>query len=430
MPTSNLFDAWAKARSEFEKSPNKVLNESISKSFLKVAGREVGVRAKRIDELYPSSAGADFDYAGFKGHISALFKATDEIKAKLERIQPKLPEADASTVVRFIESVDGIKKDCARLWAPLMAAQSQQKAMAAGKIDWKAELNDAAIAEMAKATAALGEYKSFEKEFKAFVTKYDLGSTAEQYPFRIWNSLIFSLCQAGKGGDGLPGWKPSNLTTTKEAPGRWLAAYIKTDAAKTVRLAICAQAILQLRPFIDHAERHLDQVIAKLAAGKEWAFWSGKHAEDAAKAETNGVVLEGTVGGWFDSVKKIERLTASNLTKRANGFIGEPTDSFVLWHAISELYARKAAENLEKFTFKGFLGPGSSRRQSVYNAIEKPTLIQVLNANCKAEPQITWYVVDCEEGAKEGEWKWTKKKSKPFKSRSDAVKHVIKRYGA
>ncbi len=429
MPTSNLFDVWAKAKSVFEKSSSKVLNESFSKTFMKVEGREVGVRAKRIDELYPSHTAPDFDYAGFKGHISALLKATEGMKSKLEKIKPRLSEGEAATVDMFSDSIDAVKKECAKLWAPLMALKSQEKAMESGAMDWKTVLTDAVIAEMAKATSALGEYKLFEKEFKAFVSKYDLGSTAEQFPFRIWNSLIFSLCQAGKGGNGLPGWKQSSFTFTKEAPGRALTAYIKTDAAKTVRTAIAAQAMLQLQPFIAHAERHLDQVIAKLASGKEWAFWSGTGASDAAKAETNGVVLEGTVGGWFDSVWNFEKLTQSTLSKKANGFTGEPTDSFVLWNAISEMYARKAAENLEKFVFKGFLGPGASRRINVYNQIEKPTFISVLNAKCKAEPQITWYVVDCVEGAKEGEWKWTKKKCKPFKSRADAVKNVLHRYG-
>lgn len=420
----NAFKSWTTAKSAFESSPS--AGAGAIAQVLKIEGQTIGTSTEEIDSLTARAVKPSFKDADF----NKLKKNTFDLQKAIKSCKKALAKDESKEAKDFLKAIQKISTECSSLFALIMAKRSQEKAMDEGIIDWKAALTEEVIGQIGERTAQQGEYKKFEKDFTDFVKKYDLGSAAEKYPFRIWNALIFSLCQAGKSGNGLPGWKAKNLA--RDSDQRFIISVIDSDASKTVRTAVAAQAMLQLQPFIAHAERHLDLVIDKLkSGGKEWAFWSGTGAKDAAKKETNGVVLEGTVGSWFESVWNFEPLTKSAVFKKASGFSGEGTDTIVLWSAISELFARKAAENLESFKFKGFVGPGSTKENTVFNAIEKPVMISVLDAKGKVEPDITWYVVDCEEQTPgSGRWNWTKKKSSACKSRNEALKEVKDRYGS
>ncbi len=419
----DAFQSWTDAKSKFDVSPS--ASAGAIALVLKIEGQTIGKCTEEIDSLTTKAVKTSFKEADF----NKLKKNTFDLQKAVKSCKKALSKDESKDAKDFLKSIEKMSSECAKLFALIMAKRSQEKAMEEGKVDWNGALTEEVIKQIGERTAQLGEYKKFEKDFNDFVKTYDLGSSAEKYPFRIWNALIFSLCQAGKGGNGLPGWKAKNLN--RDSDNRFIISVIDSDASKTVRTAVAEQAMLQLQPFIEHAERHLDLVVDKLKSGKEWAFWSGTGAKDAAKKETNGLVLEGTVGSWFESVWNFEPLTQSNIfNKKAQGFTGEGTDTIVLWSAISELFARKAAENLESFKFKGFVGPGSSKENTVFNAIEKPVMISVLNAKAKAEPDINWYVVDCEEQTPgSGRWNWTKKKSTAFKSRAEALKEVKSRYG-
>ena len=419
----DALQSWTAAKSAFEGSPS--AQAGVIAQVLKIEGQTIASCTEEIDSLTAKAVKPSFKEADF----NKLKRSTFELQKATKSLKKALTKDESKEAKDFLKSIEKISGECTKLFALIMAKRSQEKAMDEGKVDWKAALTDEVVQQIGERTSQQGEYKKFEKDFNDFVKKYDLGSSAEKYPFRIWNALIFSLCQAGKTGNGLPGWKAKNLK--RDSDKRFIISVIDSDASKTVRTAVAAQAMLQLQPFIEHAERHLDLVIDKLKSGKEWAFWSGTGAKDAAKKETNGVVLEGTIGGWFDSVWNFEPLTKSAVFKKESGFTGEGTDTIVLWSAISELFARKAAENLGSFKFKGFVGPGSSKENTVFNAIEKPVMISVLDAKGKVEPDITWYVVDCEEQpAGSGRWNWTKKKSTAYKSRGDALKGVKDRYGS
>jgi hypothetical protein len=421
----SIFDSWTAAKSTFEGSPSGQ-EDAIAQAW-NFEGLTIGRCTEEIDVLRLKALKPSFKEADF----NKLKKNILDLKKAVKKCKKVFSNDESNDAKNFLKSIEKIFSDCNRVFALVLAKRSQERAMDEGGIDWKAALTDEVVTQISERTAQLSEYKKFEKDFNDFVRKYDLGSAAEKYPFRIWNALIFSLCQAGKNGNGLIGWKKEKLIEGghRDSDGRWIVSVIDTDTSKPVRTAVAAQAMLQLQPFIEHAERHLDLVVNKLKSGREWAFWSGAGAKEAAKKETNGVVLEGTVGGWFDTVWEFEKLTRSSVFKKASGFTGEGTDSFVVWNSISELYARKAAENLESFKFKGFLGPGSSKDNTVFNNIEKPVMISVLEARAKVEPDIIWYVVDCEEEAP-GRWTWSKKRSTAYKSRAEALKEVKDRYGS
>jgi hypothetical protein len=58
--------------------------------------------------------------------------------------------------------------------------------------------------------------------------------------------------------------------------------------------------------------------------------------KDVAKKESHGgIVLEGTVGAWFDEVWDFKALTSQ-------------AESLALWASLSELYAKKAADYFDK----------------------------------------------------------------------------------
>jgi hypothetical protein len=177
------------------------------------------------------------------------------------------------------------------------------------------------------------------------------------------------------------------------------------------------QAMKGLKPFVDHAEMYLEKVIQKTKEGSTWAFWSGTGAKESAlkENENRGIVLEGTVGKWFETVSDFKDLTGG-------------TEAMALWGAVSELYAKKAAEYYSKFKFIGFVGPGSTREQSVFNSIEQPTFVKVLETTTTVPPPpIEWYVTDCE--ADGGWWKWTGELShKIGNNRADALAEVKRRY--
>ena len=99
-----------------------------------------------------------------------------------------------------------------------------------------------------------------------------------------------------------------------------------------------------------------------------------------------------------------------------------------LWTSLSELYAKKAAEYYNRFSFRGYVGPGATREQSVFNKIEQPTFVQVLNTRQQVKaPKVDWFVVDCDNAT--GRWVATGKPSAKFDSRQAALANVAQRYG-
>ena len=94
-----------------------------------------------------------------------------------------------------------------------------------------------------------------------------------------------------------------------------------------------------------------------------WAFWSGTSAKDMARASGAVVLEDSAFGAPFEKV----------------GTMVGPED-FAVWGAFSTKYAEKAAEKIKGRTFIGFVGPGGSRKESVFNQIEHKTFVKI----CKA----------------------------------------------
>lgn len=283
-----------------------------------------------------------------------------------------------------------------------MAKESAEQAQREGKSDRGFELDNATVLKMTKLTLESAEYQKFANGFAAFAKACGLGaSEVQKVPVAIWAALLHGLVKSG--------YVKGKIKHVSGDPGQFILAEMDGPTGKLIRDELLARAMEGLKPFVAHASTYLDKVIKKTQQGSTWAFWSGVGAKDAARRDANGgIVLEGTIGAWFDEVWDFKALTGN-------------TESLALWATMSELYAKKAAEHFAKFRFVGFLGAGATRDQSVFNKIEQPTFIEVMGKQTAVKPpEIEWYVVDCEKGA-DDRWAWSQKPSVRIGTDRDAA---------
>lgn len=293
--------------------------------------------------------------------------------------------------------------------AERLAAASHKRARDEGKIDWKIVTTPESVKRMAKLSLETSQYKKFADEFEALAKKYKFDDY-KKVPVNIWRDLLSGLARSGYLLDKIP-----KVGDTES----FILAFAGPDG-RVVREDLLDAAMKGLSAYIVHAETYLDKVVAevkKAGPAQTWAFWSGAGAQAAARKEAGrGVVLEGSIGSWFDNVWDFKPLTG--------------VENLPLWAAMSELYARKAAENYREFKFIGFLGAGATRDQSVFNKIEQPTFVQVLNVRERvAAPDVDWFVVDCVQG-RQGRWEGSGNPSMPVASRAEGLREVNARYGS
>ena len=265
------------------------------------------------------------------------------------------------------------------------------------------------IAQMTKLNFETREFHEFEKAFTSLAKKYNM-TNVDKMIVNIWSDLMKGLSSSGYIQKHIP----------KDTDGRSFILGYKGDSGKVIREPMLKAAMSGLSKFTAHAEKYLDKVVAevkKAGGSPTWAFWSGTGAQATAKRENkSGVVLEGSVGSWFDEVWDFKPFTN--------------VENLPLWAAMSEMYAKKAAEYYDAFSFRGYVGPGATREQSVFKQIEQPTLIQVLGAKVTVDPpKVDWFVVDCK---KDNDGSWLDAEKPPIKagSRDEAVAEVKRRYGS
>lgn len=393
-----------------------------SKLFLESADAAglppVSLKVLKSEFISISEAMKDFNDAQKKKKLADAMKNVKALGTALSKVDTLIEkETKKSTDKQLVEATKKIKVTLRKLeqshketFKETLVQQSHDEALAENKIDWKATISSDLVDKIAKVTLDLGEYKKFSSSFGSFVSKYDLGSESKKLPVVIWAELIKGLAKSG--------YIDGKIKHVQGDPKQYILAEMQSGPnGKLIRDELLSQAMDGLKPFLNHADRYLSAVIKKLGQGSTWAFWSGVGAKEAAKKDGGGgVVLEGTIGSWFDEVWDFEKLTGG-------------TKSLALWASMSELYAKKAAEHYERFSFVGFVGPGSMRDQSVFNKIEQPTFIEVFDTKIrKATPEIVWWVTDCE--MKDGRWVWTGNKSQKIgTSRSAALKEIKERYG-
>lgn len=224
------------------------------------------------------------------------------------------------------------------------------------------------------------EYKRFRKDVKEFCTAYGI-PLDEKDVLKIWWELL----------DGLA--KGNYFDPFVQKAGGW-NKFGDEKEGKIIREALLTNAMEALSKFSDHATAYLEKAVATLKdnPSKVWAFWSGTGAKDAAKAEVkDGIVLEGSIGGWFENVWNFTALRGVN--------------NMAVWTSLSNAYASTAAKYRSEFKFRGYVGIGGTREQNVWNMVEKPALMRVLNVEMPAVVNgVDWYVANMKWNFDKNEW--------------------------
>jgi hypothetical protein len=128
-----------------------------------------------------------------------------------------------------------------------------------------------------------------------------------------------------------------------------------------------------LEPIISAIEKYMAGMASQYKEGI-WGFWSGKPADPVAR-ENCGMTLEKSPLGILFDGNKIDG-----------------SWHIEMWATLSRAYAKWAAKDFEKKTFKGFVGRGSSADQSIFNKIEQP-MFEMLTAKEKSKPKVEFYAV-------------------------------------
>jgi hypothetical protein len=111
---------------------------------------------------------------------------------------------------------------------------------------------------------------------------------------------------------------------------------------------------------------------------KSWAFWSGKGASDVARKNADVSLEKSALGSLLDGVN----LNGNWDTQ--------------MWASLSRAYATAAAKNVEQKTYKGFVGLGSAAEASIFNKIEQPQFVSMLDQKQAANIKVTWHAVALE----------------------------------
>jgi hypothetical protein len=335
-------------------------------------------------------------------------------------IKPALgndPSVEGTTPEREKATRDQEESEKAKRPKPDALTMAKASHLEAGDLDWKPD--QAALKALAEASRQMPEFAKFKGNFDAFMSQYGLSNNGK-LPTDIWNKMFQSLLKSE--------YKYSNKDIEKAGDGRF-KLLVDGPGSLKIREKTLVNAMAGLKPFVDHAAQYLDKIVAKGSSGATWAFWSGTGAEDAAKA-SGGVSLEGTVGSFFGKYQN-EWIDWGKL-------LGPDTATIPLWTSLSEMYAVKGAEYIAKYKFIGFVGPGATNDNNVFNSIEQPAFLEVFATKKTATPNITWQVVDCDfvksssgrdtfKGEK-GTWTPTGKATKKFDNRVAALGEITSRY--
>jgi hypothetical protein len=417
---------WSKAKTTADKAGPRTAKTGLGAALTAAEAAWKKVPFSALDaRSVKGTSSAELEKATAKAE-SALTKAAEQARVitqardKAKQVKTLAPLSSAAkataakaeeALTKLVQDLDSLSLSDFKALRPIaMVRDSHAQARLEGKLDWKFEPTDEVIAQLAKVSSETAEYKKFADAFTELAKKYHF-TNYNTVPVTIWRDMLKGLAKSGY----IVGKVPHAATREEFILG------FKGPGGKVIREPMLKQAMVGMNKFTAHAARYLDKVVEEVRknGGNTWAFWSGVGAQAAAKREVStGVVLEGSVGAWFEKVYNFEPLTG--------------VSNIVLWTSLSELYAAKAAEYYQHFHYVGFVGPTATRKQSVFRQIEQPTFIKILTEQQKVPaPTVRWYVVDCiaDPKAKSG-WSPTGKDSILMSDRKAAIAEVKNRYGS
>ena len=273
------------------------------------------------------------------------------------------------------------------------------------------------------------------------------------------------------------GYKPTRhpdqpLPTTKEQRQNQAEEQALRDQMGVMRMQYADEAISKMQGLVAAFAKEFDKAVAKVKENADQAnkdrpwykalskkkkptyiFWSGGSAKayvEHKHSPEDTIMLEMTMGkmAWLtglSSTKTGVDPASGDDIMTPNAITAYTGENFQIWTALSEKYAFTAAmqaQRGQKWNFVGYMSDIPVDEQSVYNTIERPTLLNEYGADL----DITWRMIDADpnylkkirqaelEKAKTGQAidkrEWTPKESlilvKESKNRNNIVEAIRK----
>ena len=342
----------------------------------KELGKKAGVLDDKLDGTTP-----DTDVAAAKLPAPATFTTADGHKHKVyaEAKGDKIEAKVASTPIRVQKQIE--------IWRKVLKGMHPEVRKKAGKLIGKALTLERKIDKKANAQQVKKDQASLADLLKQiFDITSSTGTFEGQDPRESLNTSEFKKFK--KGYKGLSNKvKAASGEIEKTAEEVWLklimalqstsAEFKSLDALKgSPYKQLSGKTYEKLVAEFEEIENMLTRALVKEEGRKRnYSFWSGHPAKQVAQSFGKGTTLDmGTLGKLFDGAKlKIDKAA--------------PTNSILLWGALSRAYANFVRERYEKGSdLHGFVGEGSDG-ESVFTQVERPAL----NPKDKAKVHITWY---------------------------------------
>jgi uncharacterized protein DUF4157 len=289
------------------------------------------------------------------------------VKAKIAEWRPRLrelPDADQKRAGQLIGKAIAIEGKVSGLATQVKAAKASEADLEAKQrelADTLAGLFEVMAPDLdpnkqfsdqdPRATLKSAQYAQFKGRFITLATSLAMpaGAAAAQ---ELWLKVVTTLQKTDAAYKAAP--------TVPGSPRKDLSATAFTDIMKDFEPITAAIA-----PYME-----------KYAHGKKsWAFWSGKPAVEAARKHAQVCLEKSALGSLFDGIN-------------ING-----SWDIQMWASLSKAYATHAAAHVAEAAYAGFVGMGSSADQSIFNKIEQPQFVGMLNDKEKANLHVDWYAV-------------------------------------
>ena len=300
--------------------------------------------------------------------VAMVASTPSAVKAKIEEWRPRLRELsddDQKRAGKLIGKAIAIEKNVAGL-----AQQVKDGSASNSTLEDKQR-------ELADTLAGLFELMAPEHDPSKALTDQDPRATLKSPEYAKFKARFIDLATSV----GMPAgaaaaqdiWLKA-VTTLQKTAGDYKAAPAASPDGR--RKDLSSDAFQKIMAEFDPITHALSPYMEKWAHGKKsWAFWSGKPAVDVARKHAEVCLEKSALGSLFDGIN----INGSWDTQ--------------LWASLSRAYASHAAQHVGEAKYAGFVGLGSSAEQSIFNKIEQPQFVSMLDAKAKANLHIDWYAV-------------------------------------
>ena len=315
--------------------------------------------------------------------VAMVASTPASVKDRIEGWRPRLrelPDADQKRAGKLIGTAIAIEKNVDALAVKVKAGEASNDAL------------EAKQRELADTLAGLFELMAPDFDPNKALSDQDPRATLKSPQYADFKGRFITLANNLS--------MPAGAAAAQELWLKVATALHDTDAAYKAapsaspdgrRKDLSSDAFQKIMKDFEPITAALAPYMEKYAHGKKsWAFWSGKPAVEVAKKHAEVCLEKSALGSLFDGIN-------------ING-----SWDIQLWASLSKAYATHAAQHVGEAQYSGFVGLGSSADQSIFNKIEQPQFVSMLDEKAKASLHVSWYAVagDPKQDMKVPDWRF------------------------